>query len=212
MGVIIAKFARPKKRAQNIVFSRKAVIYHRDGVPCLIFKIADIRKSYIVQAQVRARVIREKTTKEGEYLDFFQDELKLTIDNCDDRLIFLWPTLVTHKIDEESPFFNMTASDILRAKFEIIVMLEGGVESTGLAAQARTSYLPSEILWGHRFQSTISYKDKNEEFQVDFNLFHNTFKVDTPECSAQELKENNNSNHESQQNLFTPNGISCLIK
>lgn len=199
MGVIIAKFARPKKRAQNILFSRNAVIYHRDGAPCLIFKIADTRKSHIVQAQVRARVIRENTTKEGEYLDFFQDELKLTIDNCNDRLMLMWPTLVTHKIDEKSPLYNMSATDIERGNFEIIVMLEGGVESTGLAAQARTSYLPSEILWGHRFQSTISYKDK-DKFEVDFNLFHNTFKVDTPTCSAKELKENNN-------NLYTPNGL-----
>lgn len=168
MGAIIAKLARPKKRAQNIIFSRNAVVYHRDGVPCLIFKVADMRKSYIVQAQVRARIIRQRTTKEGEYLDFCQDELELNVDNCNDRLMFCWPTLVTHKIDERSPLYEYTAHDIHNEHFEIIVMLEGGVESTGLATQARTSYLPAEILWGHRFRSTISYNDKTEEFEVIF--------------------------------------------
>jgi potassium inwardly-rectifying channel subfamily J, other len=201
-GIIVAKFARPKKRAQNIIFSRNACIYHRDGIPCLVFKVADSRKSYIVQAQVRARMIREKTTEEGEFLDFFQDEVKLTIDNCNDRLMLMWPTLVTHKIDEKSPLYNMSAQDVQRGNFEIIVMLEGGVESTGLAAQARTSYLGSEILWGHRFQSTISYREKIGEYGADFDVFHKTFKVNTHEISAKELKERKALK------LITPNGIS----
>ncbi len=131
MGVIIAKLARPKKRAQNIIFSRNAVIYHRDGVPYFIFKVADMRKSCIVQAQVRARIMRQRITKEGEYLDFCQDELTLKIDNCNDRLLLMWPTLISHKIDENSPLYSYSAQDIERGNFEIIVMLEGGVESTG---------------------------------------------------------------------------------
>lgn len=50
----------------------------------------------------------------------------------------------------QSPFWTASASDLLNEQFEIIVMLEGTVESTGQSSQARTSYLPSEILWGHR--------------------------------------------------------------
>lgn len=175
MGVIIAKLARPKKRAQNIIFSKNAVIYHRDGVPCLIFKIADMRKSYIVQAQVRARIIRQRTTKEGEYLDFCQSELLLKVDNSNSKLMLMWPTLVTHVINENSPLYELSAQDIKNEHFEIIVMLEGGVESTGLATQARSSFLPSEILWGYRFKSTISYSEKNEEFEV--SCFENIIEI-----------------------------------
>ena len=40
-------------------------------------------------------------------------------------------------------------------QFEIIVILEGVVESTGQSSQARTSYLNNEILWGHRYKANI---------------------------------------------------------
>ncbi len=55
-----------------------------------------------------------------------------------------------HRIDRKSPFYFMTARDFANARFEISVILEGVVQSTSSTIQARTSYLPKEILWGHR--------------------------------------------------------------
>lgn len=51
--------------------------------------------------------------------------------------------IVCHKINEDSPLYNMSASDILQDRFEIVVILEGCVESTGQTTQARSSYLAS---------------------------------------------------------------------
>lgn len=58
-----------------------------------------------------------------------------------------------------------------------------------MTTQARSSYLPSEILWGHRFQSLITFKKDSGEYEVDYALFNNTVEVDTPLCSARELDE-----------------------
>lgn len=58
-----------------------------------------------------------------------------------------------------------------------------------MTTQARSSYLPSEILWGHRFQSLISFKKDSGEYEVDYALFNNTIEVDTPLCSAKKLDE-----------------------
>ena len=55
-----AKLSRPKKRAQTLLFSRNAIICHRDGVPHLMFRVGDMRKSHIIEAHVRAQVIRRK--------------------------------------------------------------------------------------------------------------------------------------------------------
>lgn len=44
--------------------------------------------------------------------------------------------------------------------------IEGVVESTGMTTQARSSYLPNEILWGHRFESMISFKKETGEYEV----------------------------------------------
>lgn len=58
-----------------------------------------------------------------------------------------------------------------------------------MTTQARSSYLPSEILWGHRFQSLISFKKDTGEYEVDYAMFNDTVEVDTPLCSAQKLDE-----------------------
>ncbi|CRK98502.1 CLUMA_CG011858, isoform B [Clunio marinus] len=189
VGTVFAKLSRPKKRAQTLLFSRNAIICHRDGVPCLMFRVGDMRKSHIIEAHVRAQIIRKKVTKEGELLPFFQEELAVGADGSDDRLMFIWPTLIVHKIDENSPLYDLTAQDMIKDRFEIVTMLEGVVESTGMTTQARSSYLPSEILWGHRFESVVQFKRETGEYEVDYTLFNNTYEVDTPLCSARQLNE-----------------------
>ncbi|CAH1104027.1 unnamed protein product [Psylliodes chrysocephalus] len=193
VGVVFAKLSRPKKRTQTLMFSRNAVINHRDGVPCLMFRVGDMRKSHIIEAHVRAQLIKHKVTREGENLPFFQTELKVSGkvggDGEEDKIFFIWPTTIVHKIDCNSPLYNMSANNLLRERFEIVVILEGVIESTGMTTQARSSYLPSEILWGHRFQSLITFKKDSGEYEVDYALFNNTVEVDTPLCSARELDE-----------------------
>ncbi|CAO1387141.1 unnamed protein product [Diamesa hyperborea] len=189
VGIVFAKLSRPKKRAQTLLFSRNSVICHRDGIPCLMFRVGDMRKSHIIEAHVRAQIIRRKTTREGELLPFYQQEMDVGADGSDDRLMFIWPTTIVHKIDKHSPLYQLTAQEMLKERFEIVVMLEGVVESTGMTTQARSSYLPSEILWGHRFESTVSFKRETGEYEVDYTLFNNTYEVDTPLCSAKQLDE-----------------------
>ena len=65
----------------------------------------------------------------------------------------------------------------------------GVIESTGMTTQARSSYLPNEILWGHRFANLVSFKKESGEHEVDYSLFNNTYEVDTPLCSAESLDQ-----------------------
>ncbi|CAL7934930.1 unnamed protein product [Xylocopa violacea] len=187
VGIVFAKLSRPKKRTQTLLFSRNAVICQRDGQPCLMFRVGDMRKSHIIEAHVRAQMIKRKVTREGELLPFFQTELKVGGDGEEDKIFFIWPTTIVHKIDEKSPLYHISASDMLRERFEIVVILEGVIESTGMTTQARSSYLPSEILWGHRFEHIITFKKETGEYEVNYTLFNNTYEVDTPLCSAADL-------------------------
>ncbi|XP_014233971.1 inward rectifier potassium channel 4-like isoform X1 [Trichogramma pretiosum] len=187
VGIVFAKLSRPKKRTQTLLFSRNAVICQRDGQACLMFRVGDMRKSHIIEAHVRAQMIKRKVTREGELLPFFQTELRVGGDGDEDKIFFIWPTTIVHKIDQSSPLYHLSASDMLRERFEIIVMLEGVIESTGMTTQARSSYLPSEILWGHRFEHIITFRKETGEYEVDYTLFNNTYEVDTPLCSAAEL-------------------------
>ncbi|XP_034247443.1 G protein-activated inward rectifier potassium channel 3-like isoform X3 [Thrips palmi] len=186
-GIVFAKLSRPKKRTQTLLFSRQAVICVRDGELCLMFRVGDMRKSHIVGASIRAQLIRTKTTQEGETLAPFQHELTLSADDCGSDLFFIWPTVVVHKIDSASPLWNMSAVDMMHEKFEIVVILEGTIETTSQTTQARSSYLPVEILWGHRFTPMVTYCRERHGYQVDYSLFHCTTAVDTPLCSAKDL-------------------------
>ncbi|XP_018055990.1 PREDICTED: ATP-sensitive inward rectifier potassium channel 12-like isoform X9 [Atta colombica] len=151
VGIVFAKMTRPKQRTQTLLFSRNAVICQRDGELCLMFRVGDMRKSHIIGASIRAQMIRNKITKEGEILFQHQHELVVGTDGENGDLFFIWPATIIHRINESSPFFNMSAEDMLTERFEIVLILEGTIESTGQTTQARSSYLPQEILWGHRF-------------------------------------------------------------
>ncbi|CAB3224283.1 unnamed protein product [Arctia plantaginis] len=189
VGIVFAKMSRPKKRTQTLLYSTKCVICMRDGQLCLMFRVGDMRKSHIVEAHIRAQIVRRKITREGEVLPFYQQELKVGADGEEDRLMFIWPMTIVHKINEKSPLYNLSASDMLKERFEIVVMLEGVIESTGMTTQARSSFLPSEILWGHRFETMVSFRKDTGEYEVDYTRFNNTYEVDTPLCSAKQLDE-----------------------
>lgn len=189
VGIVFAKMTRPKHRTQTLLFSKKAIICQRDGQLCLMFRVGDMRKSHIIGANIRAQLIKPKKTKEGEILSQYQTELTLNADGCDGDLFFIWPMTIVHKIDENSPLFTLSANDILQDSFEIVVILEGTIESTGQTTQARSSYLPTEILWGHKFEPVVSYNKDKQGYEVNYSKFDNTTAVDTPLCSGAEIAE-----------------------
>lgn len=202
IGTIFAKMTRPKLRTQTLLFSKNAVISQRDGYLCLMFRVGDLRKSHIVDASIRAQLIRSRKTKEGELLHNYQTQLTVSADGCDSNLFFIWPMIIVHKIDENSPFYNLAANDLLQEKFEVVVIWEGTVESTGLTTQARSSYLNSEILWGHRYESIVVFNKIEQKYEVQYSRFDQTYSVDTPLCSGAELYALQNSTGKSFSNMF----------
>ena len=150
-----------------------------------------MRYTSLVEAHIRAVYIGKRVTEEGEVLPYHQRELKVGVDEKgeEDTLLFLWPSSIIHVIDEDSPFYSMSASDFLRKRFEIIVLLEGIVEPTGMSLQARSSYMPNEVLWGYRFLNLFNYRQATNQYKIDYSAFNKVIKVDTPRCSAKELED-----------------------
>lgn len=122
-------------------------------------------------------------------LQQYQSELDVGADGCASDLFFIWPQIVVHRINADSPMYNMSASDLLQDRFEIVVILEGTVESTGQSTQARSSYVNAEILWGHRFEPVVFYNKESQGYEINYSRFDETTQVDTPLCSARELAE-----------------------
>ena len=47
-GLVFAKLARPQKRAETVMFSRRACICKRDNHLALMFRVGDMRSSHII--------------------------------------------------------------------------------------------------------------------------------------------------------------------
>ncbi|XP_052575718.1 ATP-sensitive inward rectifier potassium channel 8 [Peromyscus californicus insignis] len=187
LGCIFMKTAQAHRRAETLIFSRHAVIAVRNGKLCFMFRVGDLRKSMIISASVRIQVVKKTTTPEGEVVPIHQ--LDIPVDNpIESNNIFLVaPLIICHVIDKRSPLYDISATDLVNQDLEVIVILEGVVETTGITTQARTSYIAEEIQWGHRFVSIVT--EEEGVYSVDYSKFGNTVKVAAPRCSARELDE-----------------------
>lgn len=74
-----------------------------------------------------------------------------------------------------SPLYDLSAMELQCSDLEVIVILEGVVETTGITTQARTSYISEEIQWGHRFVPIVT--EEEGVYSVDYSKFGNTVKV-----------------------------------
>lgn len=206
IGCVFAKIARPKKRAATLKFSRNAVIAQRDGQLCFMFRVGDIRMSHLYEAHMRAYLIKPRVTEEGEIIPIVQYNMDLGYDTGEDRIFLVWPLIISHVIDEKSPLYEYSAQDLSTADFEIIIILEGVVEQTGLTTQARTSYLPSEIIWGHRFcSSVVALKhETDKQYSIDYAKFEDIYEVpDMTRASAKTIDQrHHNEEEEGNSKLF----------
>ncbi|XP_056266608.1 LOW QUALITY PROTEIN: G protein-activated inward rectifier potassium channel 3-like [Pseudoliparis swirei] len=185
VGCMFVKISQPNKRAETLVFSHHAVISLRDDRLCLMFRVGDLRSSHIVGANMRAKLIKSKQTQEGEFIPLDQTDISVGFETGDDRLFLVSPLVISHEIDSQSPFWDMSQVQLEKEDFEIVVILEGMVEATGMTCQARSSYLAEEVMWGYRFSPMMLLA--KGFFDIDYGAFHHTIEVDTPSCSARDL-------------------------
>ncbi|KAJ0173848.1 hypothetical protein K1T71_010997 [Dendrolimus kikuchii] len=184
VGILFAKLTRPKARTQTILFSKQAVVTLRNNQLCLMYRVGDMRKSRILN--IKASLFILKLDLDDHCInDFEQLDLNVHMDGCESTF-FLWPVSVIHVIDEFSPLYKMSATDLLCGKIEMLAVFEGVIESTGQPVQAKASYSENEILWGHRFVHMIQSHHKKDVYGVDFSKLSDTEQVDTPLCSAWE--------------------------
>ncbi|XP_030752086.1 ATP-sensitive inward rectifier potassium channel 11-like [Sitophilus oryzae] len=208
IGLVFAKMIRSKLATHTIQFSRNAVISRRDGKLCFMFRVGDIRRSRLVEVSVRAILVKNERTREGELLNNYQTELCLKTDETRGNILFLWPLTVYHIIDENSPLSDFSVPEILKThKIEIIVLLTGTVESTGAFTEASSSYLAHEILWDHKFESIVSFNGSIDCYELDWSKFDNLIPVNQLEESTDDGISKNKSDypaHLKQKLIFLP--------
>ncbi|XP_062416012.1 inward rectifier potassium channel 16 [Pungitius pungitius] len=181
IGIVVAKMASARKRAQTVGFSNCAVINLRDTYLCLSWRVGDFRRHHLVEGTARAQIVHSTVHATGKMDVTYKD---LVIQQSD--IILVTPTTVFHRIETGSPLYNMSLVDLRKADFELVVSFTYTDDSSGMLHQSRTSYTPAEILWGHLFQEMIRVSRRH--YRVDYTLFNHTAKVLVPEVSAEEYE------------------------
>lgn len=128
----------------------------------------------MIETKLQAVWVDEKRTREGDKNHKHLRELKLENDG---RYLVFWPQTVTHIIDRNSPLYDLSAKDLLEKRFEILISVTGGCTTTGTLAQSRSSYLPKELLWGHRFINCLDYSFATDQYVINYEKFDQTEEV-----------------------------------
>lgn len=169
-GAFLAKLARPKKRAETIKFSQSAVICRRQGKLCLMVRVANMRKSLLIQCQLTGKLLHSNVTEEGEKTQVHQSSVDFYMDSSGECPFLILPLTFYHVLDEQSPLAGLTEENLRTREFELLVTLNATMESTAATCQSRTSYVPQEILWGHEFKPVL-FSTPCGRYVADFNFF-----------------------------------------
>ena len=162
-GLIFAKFSRPTARVR---FSRVAVISKRDGLPSLMFRMANVRSNQIVEAQIHVVLARQEFTMEGEEVRRFHDLALSRHRNA----IFAYSWTAIHPIGLDSPLFGASPESLAASRAGLIVSLTGIDETFSQTIYARHSYSAENILWGARLADIATHTSAGD-FALDMSKF-----------------------------------------
>lgn len=163
-GLSYARFSQPIAR---VLFSRVALVLPYNGVPTLTFRTANQRLNIILEAQMRAYLMRDEVTMEGQFIRRIHD-LKLLRDETPG---FALTWLAMHVVDKSSPFYGVTPESLIQTNAMLVVSLSGIDETVNQTVHARYTYGSDEILWNYQFVDIIHHTDDGHRY-IDYNHFH----------------------------------------
>ena len=148
-GLMFAKFSRPTAR---VVFSNRAVVNDRNGVPTLQFRMSNERGNQIVEAQLSVAALVDHTTREGDKMRRLVD-LELIRKNTP---LFSMSWVAMHRLDADSPLADLIGPDGCDSRLVAIIAGLTGMDDTfNQTVHARQYYRPEDVLWGQRFRDMI---------------------------------------------------------
>uniref|UniRef100_A0A3Q1JP68 Potassium inwardly rectifying channel subfamily J member 16 n=1 Tax=Anabas testudineus TaxID=64144 RepID=A0A3Q1JP68_ANATE len=182
IGIVAAKMASARKRAQTVGFSKSAVVNLRDRVLCLSWRLGDFRGNHILEGVARAQLIHYVKQPRGSIVISYKD---LEIQNQD--IVLATPATIIHKLKPGSPLYSLGPDKLLGDNFELVVSFTYTGDSTGILHQTRASYTAGDIRWGQRFQDMLKLGKKH--YKVDYALFNETTWVPVPMLSAEQYEK-----------------------
>ena len=169
-GLAFARFSRP---IAKVLFSQFILITTHNRQPTLMFRVANERHNFILEATAQMYLIIDELTDEGAFMQRIH-ELKL-MRHRTPSLILTWT--IMHSIDSDSPLYGLTASALEQRHANISVLVGGVDETVAYTITARHVYATEEILFKHRFEDIIYTSDNGDRY-FDYSRFHQVQPID----------------------------------
>jgi inward rectifier potassium channel len=162
-GLLFARFSRPTAK---MLFSRHAVIAPYQNITALEFRVANARSNELIEVSAKALFSRFEDSDGVRTRRYYPLQLERT------GVTFLPLTwTVVHPIEKNSPMFGETPDSLATSQAEILVLLSGFDETFSATVHTRTSFIPSEVLWGHRFANAFVLSQSGNKVAVDMRQF-----------------------------------------
>ncbi len=173
-GLAFSRFSRPTAR---VMFSSQAIVTTDDGVPTLMFRVANGRGNRIVDASLTVTLLKNEINAEGMECRR-QVDLKLVRARS---AVFALSWTVLHRIDAASPLAGI--KDIAHARMapQLIVSLLGIDDTFGQPIHSMQYYEAKDILRGKRFVDMASIAEDGHRV-LDFTHFDEV--EDDPQATA----------------------------
>jgi inward rectifier potassium channel len=164
-GLLYGRFSKPNAK---IAYSRNAIIAPYRKSTALMFRIANGRKTQLVECEVTVTIGKIENEDGREVRRFYPLMLER-------NRITLFPTswTVVHPIDSESPLYQKTLQDMESEDIEIVVYFKGYDEVFANEVHYRISYKSGDLVWGAKFRinfeqlpsgTTVHYLDRIHDF------------------------------------------------
>ncbi len=159
-GLVFARISRPRAR---ILFSRFPVVSSHNGVPTLMFRLANARSNFISEATAKTWMIGPSVSLEGRRLVGFQPLRLVKSENP--TLALSW--LLFHPIEADSPLFGMEQEALAASEINFVVSIVGFDETSGQTVHARDIFTAQDVRFGHEYEDIV-WVDENGMRHIDY--------------------------------------------
>lgn len=155
-GLLYGRFSKPSSK---IAFARNAILTEYEGGKAVMFKMVNQRNSVLLKASVKCIISMDALDGQRTYhhipleLDFIQ--------------FFPLTWTIVHKVDENSPLYELNVEQIKERNTELIVMVEAFDETFSQNIIEKRSFAGDQWIGGVKFKRNFSV---NEEGKIDLRI------------------------------------------
>jgi inward rectifier potassium channel len=156
-GLAFARFSKPTAR---VLFSKNMVIMPHNGIPTLMFRMANERGNQILEAQLRVYLLQNEVTAEGEF--FYRIHTLELIRDRSPSFFLSWTAM--HPITPSSPLYGATSETLFERNVQMIVSMSGIDETVAYTVNVRHVYGSQQVLFDHRFVDVVHASENGDRY------------------------------------------------